>query len=91
MTTMTDELVQRIWDHQRRARFNEKPKTLSMQYGEWVRLLAECTPGTDVVTFGPGTTKRFMGVRVRLRNYDRERTKKWHGAGAMTPGWRDPY
>lgn len=83
MTTMTDELLQRVWEHQRRARFNEKPKSLSLTRDEWMRLLSEASPVSGYVTFGPRRAKRFMGIPIRVRNYDRERAKKWHGPGAI--------
>lgn len=83
MTTMHDQLAQRIWEHQRRAPFNKKPKTLSLRHDEWIRLLQECSTARDQIQYGPGTTKRFMGIRLRIRNYERERKTKWHGPGAQ--------
>lgn len=83
MTTMTDELLQRVWEHQRRARFNEKPKSLSLTRDEWVRLMKEADPVSMYVAFGRRRTLYFMGIRIRVRHYERERAKKWHGPGAI--------
>lgn len=59
------------------------PKRLSVSVEHGLQLRAEAAPSICTIDYR-NRTVRFCGIPVRVRNYKRERAKKWHGAGAMT-------
>jgi hypothetical protein len=82
---MTGDITKRLND--RMAQIYHKtgtpPKRLSLALSQYPELVKETTSAGPFFDFTPRGATRFCGIRLRVRDYKRERTKKWYGAGPM--------